>query len=96
MFNSLFGQTGYAAAGQPMLNQLGGLAGQYNQNQAYSSQHAANMLAQQQAAFNAVFEQRQHQWMIDGRTMTFDQWLDEIAPGEDNSQRTFLLLKYKR
>jgi len=38
--------------------------------------------------------QHQHTWMIDGRTMTFRDFLDEIAPGEDNPQRTFLMLKY--
>jgi uncharacterized protein with von Willebrand factor type A (vWA) domain len=100
MFNSLFGQAGYAAAAQPMLNQLGSLAGQYNQNQAFSSQHAANMLAQQQAAFNAAqlgkLGQLQHRFMIDGRSMTFDDFLDEVAPGDDNPQRTFLILKYKK
>lgn len=36
----------------------------------------------------------QHTWMIDGRTMTFRQFLDEIAPGEDNPNRTYLMLKY--
>jgi hypothetical protein len=34
-------------------------------------------------------------WMIDGRAMTFEQWLDEIAP-DDSPQRTFLILKYKK
>jgi hypothetical protein len=34
-------------------------------------------------------------WMINGRAMTFDQWLDEIAP-DDGPQRTFLILKYKK
>jgi hypothetical protein len=96
MFNSIFGQAGYAAAAQPMLNQLSGLAGQYNQNQAFSSQHAANMLAQQQAAYNAAMSARQHLFMINGRTMTFDDFLDEVAPGDDNPQRTFLILKYKK
>ena len=96
MFNSLFGQAGYAAAAQPQLNQLGGLANQYNQNQAYGGQHAANMLAQQQAAYNSALSARQHRFMIDGRTMSFDDFLDEIAPGDDNPMRTFLILKYKK
>jgi len=96
MFNSVFGQAGYAAAAQPQLNQLGGLANAYNQNQPYSSQHAANMLAQQQAAYNSALSARQHQYMINGRSMTFDEFLDEVAPGDDNPQRTFLILKYKK
>jgi len=108
MMNTLFGFpvnvvtgqsdsiTNYSAAAQPILGQLNSLAGQYNQNQAYSGQHAANMLAQQQAAFNAAMSARQHQYMINGRTMTFDDFLDEVAPGDDNPMRTFLTLKYKK
>ena len=34
-------------------------------------------------------------WVINGRAMSFDQWLDEIAP-DDGPQRTFLILKYKK
>ncbi len=94
MFNALFGSSSNLANSQ--------LA--YNQNQAASGQHAANMSAQQQAMynqyaqgmFNQVAADRQHRWMIDGRTMTWDEWLDELAPGEDNSLRTFLILKYKQ
>ena len=108
MMNTLFGfpvnivsgqtaqQNSYSAAAQPMLGQMLGMAGQYNQNQQYSGQHAANMLAQQQAAFNAAMTAQQHQWMINGRTMTFDDFLDEVAPGDDNPMRTFLILKYKK
>lgn len=39
-------------------------------------------------------KQHQHGFMIEGRTMTFQQFLDELAPGEDNPMRTFLMLKY--
>jgi hypothetical protein len=28
--------------------------------------------------------------------MSFDDFLDEVAPGDDNPQRTFLILKYKK
>ena len=80
-----------------------GLQNAYNQNQQASNSHSANMnLAQQQAAqYNQILmqsqmAQQQHHWMINGRTMTFDQWLDELAPGEDNPMRTFLILKYKK
>ena len=95
MFNSIFGSV-------PGLS--GNAQNAYQQNQPGSSQHSQNMAAQQQAAqYNQILMQRaaaglagqQHQWMINGRTMTWDQWLDELAPGEDNSLRTFLILKYK-
>jgi hypothetical protein len=39
-------------------------------------------------------KQHQHGFMIDGRTMTFRDFLDELAPGDDNPMRTFLTLKY--
>lgn len=86
MFNSIFGAA---------------LQNAYNQNQIASMQHSANMAAQQQAAqynqllMSSQLAQQQHRFMINGRTMTFDQWLDELAPGEDNSLRTFLILKYR-
>jgi hypothetical protein len=100
MFNSLFGipvSTTSALSGQNMLMTSGSaLQNAYNQNQAYSGQHASNMLAQQQAAYNSALSARQHRFMIDGRTMSFDDFLDEVAPGDDNPQRTFLILKYKK
>jgi hypothetical protein len=79
-----------------------GLQNAYNQNQQASNAHSAHMLGQQQATqynqaiMQSVMAQQQHHWMINGRTMTFDQWLDELAPGEDNALRTFLILKYKK
>jgi hypothetical protein len=41
-------------------------------------------------------EAHQHGWMVNGRTMTWADFLDELAPGEDNPLRTFLTLKYQR
>ena len=87
---------GYAAAAQPMINQLQGLANAYNQNQQWSGQHAAQMYAQQQQMYNDALSARQTSWMINGVRMTFEQFLDEIAPGDDNPMRTFLILKYKK
>jgi hypothetical protein len=91
LYNSLMGQNAYAT-----------LTGAYNQNQQASNAHSAHMLGQQQAVqFNQILmqsqmAQQQHHWMINGRTMTFEAWLDELAPGEDNALRTFLILKYKK
>lgn len=41
-----------------------------------------------------VLEQAQHQFMINGRTMTWNQWLDELAPGEANPMRSYLTLRF--
>ena len=41
-------------------------------------------------------EAHQHGWMIDGRTMTWTEFLDELAPGLDNPLRTYLTLKLLR
>lgn len=72
--------------------------------QAQMSQMVANQFAQQYAQqwqhqagqFNQMATQRQHRFMLDGRTMTFEEFLDEVAPGNENPMRTFLTLKYQR
>ena len=57
----------------------------------YSQQYAQQALLGHNAA---AMRKNQHRWMINGRTMTWHEFLDEMAPGEDNPQRTFLTLKY--
>ena len=47
---------------------------------------------QAQAQFNRDYDVRNY--MIDGVWMTFEQFLDQVAPG-DSPMRTFLTLKYK-
>ncbi len=96
IFDSSTASQSYSAAAQPLLNQLGGLANQYNQNQQWSQNHAAQMYAQQQQAYNHALARNQQQWMINGQRMTFDEFLNEVAPGDDNPMRTFLILKYKK
>jgi len=66
--------------------------GQIGNLQLTTAQQQAH--AQASLAYTTAMKQNQHRWMIDGRTMTFRDFLDEIAPGEDNPQRTFLTLKY--
>ena len=63
----------------------------------HAQQSAQQWQHQQYAAgmFNQMAAERQHRFMIDGRTMTFDQFLDEVAP-EPGAMRTFLTLKYQR
>lgn len=81
---------------QMSMQQLGSMA-----NQMFTSEYNTYRAQQTQAAlWNQAMSQglarQQHQWMINGVTMTFDQFLDELAPGEDNPMRTFLILKYKK
>ena len=54
------------------------------------------MTQQQQTAMANSLGRWRKEWMINGVPMTFEQFLDELAPGEDNSLRTFLILKYKK
>lgn len=87
---------GYANAAQPMLSQLQGLANQAL-NQRYNNYQAQQAQAAQynQILMQSQMAQQQHRYMINGRTMSFSDWVDELAPGEDNPMRTFLILKYK-
>lgn len=91
----VFSTTTQNSAANSMFGQLG-QTGLYNANQPASIAHAAAMAQQQQAQYNAAMMRNQQQWMINGMRMTFDEFLDEIAPGEDNPMRTFLILKYKK
>lgn len=68
----------------------------YNQNQLGSAAHSAAMAAQQQAMYNAMLNQRQHHWMINGKSMDFDEFVDTLCPDADDPMRTFLILKYKK
>lgn len=77
-----------------------------SQEMTHNEQHGNAVMTQQvdEKTFGPIYvvdymrgrhlRQNQHTWMIDGRTMTFRDFLDEIAPGDDNPQRTFLTLKY--
>ena len=93
MFNSLLGGSGMLGNAQnsqsiinPGLAQNGYTGSIYASN--YAQQSAAN-------AYNAALQKNQHRYMINCRTMTWDQFLDELAPGDDNPMRSFLTLKYK-
>jgi len=54
----------------------------------------ANTATANQQAMLAAMEENRHRFMLDGRSMTFAEFLDEVAPGMDNPMRTFLTLKY--
>lgn len=69
----------------------------YQQASAAQQQGYQQAMTQQQlAAMQQSMARHKEDWMIDGKRMTFEQFLDEVAPGEDNSLRTFLILKYKK
>lgn len=57
--------------------------------------HLSQAQAQQQAlqAFNQMAARQQHNWVIDGRTMTMDEFANEIWP-EECAEKTFFYLKY--
>jgi hypothetical protein len=74
-------------AQQSAQNQWGSALGAQGQAAQYNQALMQSLMAQQK---------QQHHWMINGRTMSFEAWLDELAPGEDNPMRTFLILKYKK
>lgn len=98
MLNSIFDAVFGAAPQNSAANSMFGQAGQsglYNANQAANNAHAAAMAQQQMAQYNAAMQRNQQRWMVNGVRMTFDEFLDAIAPGDDNPMRTFLILKYK-
>ena len=66
-----------------------------NHAQQYAQQWQYQHQQYNAVMFNQMAAERQHRFMIDGRTMTFEQFLDEVAP-EPGAMRTFLTLKYQR
>jgi uncharacterized protein YdeI (YjbR/CyaY-like superfamily) len=103
VINSMFGTAPYTTQGQAatQINQSQIQAINYGQQMAGSYAQQAHAAKQQQTqALQALLMQHAYmppkdQFMINGRSMSFEAWLDELAPGEDNSMRTFLILKYK-
>jgi len=88
---------GYAAGHSSNAGQ--GLANQslYQQQQAMSgllSQHAA-AYTQQLMSIHARQAEPPPKWMVDGKTMTFQEFVDAVFP-DDSPERTFFLLKYKK
>lgn len=79
---------------QQLANHASQMFGQaYNQYLSQSLAAQQNIAAQQM--MRAAMAQQQHQWMVNGRTMTFDEFLDEVCPDPDDPHRTYLTLKYK-
>ena len=78
---------------QSMINP--GLAQNGYTGSIYSQQYHQQRQQQMLGQYNAVLEKKQHRYMINGKTMTWDEFLDELAPGDDNPMRSFLTLKYK-
>lgn len=71
------------------------------QQNAYQSP-SQSMLAQQQMAYTNALSQgwanlvkNQHKYMINGRTMNFDDFVNELCPDPEDPMRTFLTLKYQ-
>ena len=56
---------------------------------------AIDKTAQFNIAYNSMLAQQKHEWMVNGVTMNFEDFLDTICPDEDDPHRTYLIMKYK-
>ena len=95
MFTSMLGQAILGNA-QNATQGSGGLANQYSspyQQNIHNQQALYNQYAQ--GMFNQMAADRKENWMINGKRMSFEQFLDELFPDPDDAMRTFLTLKYK-
>lgn len=87
-YSSVFGSGNTASSYDPALDK------QRAMTQAQAAQQQQMMYNQQlQMAYGLA--RQKHEWMVNGVTMTFDEFLDTICPDQDDPQRTFLTLKYK-
>jgi len=95
MFGSVFGMNSSMLGNTQNATQgLGGLANQYSsQYNTYKAQQTQAALWNQ--AMSQGMARQQHKYMINGRTMHFDEFLNELCPDKDDPMRTFLTLKYK-
>lgn len=89
---------GYAA-GQSANGGQGGLANAFN---LYAQQSGLNQLTQsaaaQQHAWNSIHARNipeAPKWMVDGKSMTFQEFVETVFP-EDTPEKTFFLLKYSK
>jgi len=59
--------------------------------------HLSHAAAQQQAmqAFNQLAQRQQHNWVIDGETMTMEEFANTLWP-EPCADKTFFYLKYSK
>ena len=107
MFSSLFGSSPAQLANNPSsqasmsIGQLAGLASaQFNQAYSQYAQQGMNQqLAAQQysAAQQRIFNQSwtDERWMIDGKYMSLQEFVDFIWP-EDCPDKTFFVLKHTK
>lgn len=77
------------------LSQLGGLANQAFNQQYNTYQAQAQQAALYNQALAAGLAQQKTEWMINGRAMSFEQFLDELFPDTEDAHRSFMILKYK-
>lgn len=76
--------------------------GQTNVFNPYAQQSTSGTLAQHAAAYNQQLmsiharqaEPLKH-WMVDGKAMDFDEFVQTVFP-EDTAEKTFFLLKYSK
>ena len=88
---NIFGSSNSVSPGQSMLNQMSSNSG-YGMQNSYNNQ-AMNQSLQQQYA--RAQQQIIPMWMIDGKTMTIEEFANEVY-GDDTPEKTMFLLKYTK
>lgn len=63
-----------------------------SQSQAAQQQQ---MMYNQQLQMAYGLARQKHEWMVNGQTMCFEDFLDTICPDQDDPHRTYLIMKYK-
>lgn len=88
--NNILGQAGMAGLtgsyNNPAIQQYG--PGAHRLANAYTQAQYQNMLG--------AMAQQRTEWMINGVTMTFDQFVETLCPDPEDPMRSYLILKYKR
>ena len=101
MGNNSIGQGNFPgwASAQSANSGSNGLANAYN---LYAQQAGLTQMTQsaaaQQHAWNSIHARNipeTAKWMVDGKTMTFQEFVQAVFP-EDTPERTFFLLKYTK
>jgi len=96
MSQTSMSSSGIAAAPPLTTQQLTAQARAMQNQSSYGQAQLAHQYTQaQMQAMNLGLGRQQHKYMINGRTMNFKQFLDELCPDADDPMRTFLILKYK-
>lgn len=87
MSHNPFQSVGIATSPNQLQNMYGA-AGSSPMSQAQAAQQAQQM-------FNQMAQRQQHNWVIDGQTMTMDEFANTLWP-DTCPEKTFFYLKYSK